>query len=65
LSARHNLELGGVAAPSSVEKKRIKALVERFPVLGKKADQQASTLFGGEQKLLEIARASFSTPSSC
>ena len=29
----------------------------RFPVLRRKADSQASTLSGGEQKMLEIARA--------
>ena len=30
--------------------------MDRFPVLRRKADRQASTLSGGEQKLLEIAR---------
>ena len=30
--------------------------MDRFPVLRRKADQQASTLSGGEQKMLEIAR---------
>jgi branched-chain amino acid transport system ATP-binding protein len=33
------------------------AAMARFPVLRRKADQQASTLSGGEQKILEIARA--------
>jgi branched-chain amino acid transport system ATP-binding protein len=32
------------------------ALMERFPVLRERADAQASTLSGGQQKLLEIAR---------
>jgi branched-chain amino acid transport system ATP-binding protein len=31
--------------------------MERFPVLRDKADAQASTLSGGQQKILEIARA--------
>jgi branched-chain amino acid transport system ATP-binding protein len=31
--------------------------MDRFPVLRRKAGQQASTLSGGEQKILEIARA--------
>ena len=31
--------------------------MERFPVLRQKADAQASTLSGGEQKMLEIGRA--------
>ena len=45
MSVRHNLELGAVAAA-----------LARFPALAKKAESQASTLSGGEQKQLEIAR---------
>ncbi|MGK9232033.1 ABC transporter ATP-binding protein [Inquilinus limosus] len=58
LSVRHNLELGGVAAGGLADlPDRIEAAMDRFPVLRRKADRQASTLSGGEQKLLEIARA--------
>lgn len=58
LSVRHNIELGGVAAGSSIGDlpARIEAALDRFPVLRRKADHQASTLSGGEQKQLEIAR---------
>lgn len=57
LSVRHNLELGGIAAPPSIDlEARIEAAMARFPMLRRKADRQASTLSGGEQKLLEIAR---------
>ena len=57
LSVLHNLELGGVAAPSGFDLgPRIEAAMDRFPVLRRKARQQASTLSGGEQKMLEIAR---------
>jgi branched-chain amino acid transport system ATP-binding protein len=35
---------------------RIESLMDRFPMLRRKAGAQASTLSGGEQKLLEIAR---------
>jgi branched-chain amino acid transport system ATP-binding protein len=57
LSVLHNLELGGVAAPKGVDlQARLQAAMERFPVLRRKANQQASTLSGGEQKMLEIAR---------
>lgn len=56
LSVRHNLELGGVAANPANLSARIEASMARFPVLARKADAQASTLSGGEQKLLEIAR---------
>jgi branched-chain amino acid transport system ATP-binding protein len=58
LSVRHNIELGGVAAETSVDvERRLAAALDRFPVLGAKADRQASTLSGGEQKMLEIARS--------
>jgi branched-chain amino acid transport system ATP-binding protein len=58
LSVRHNLDLGGVAAaPGADFAARIEAMLGRFPVLRKKADRQASTLSGGEQKQLEIARS--------
>ncbi len=56
LSVRHNLELGGVATKTHDVAARVEAAMDRFPVLRRKADRQASTLSGGEQKLLEIAR---------
>ena len=58
LSVRHNLELGAVMATAGFDLAgRMDAAMDRFPVLRRKADQQASTLSGGEQKMLEIARA--------
>jgi branched-chain amino acid transport system ATP-binding protein len=58
LSVRHNLELGAVMAPAGFDLAgRMDAAMDRFPVLRRKAAQQASTLSGGEQKILEIARA--------
>ncbi len=58
LSVRHNIELGAVAAGASIKDmpQRIEKALDRFPVLRKKANQQASTLSGGEQKQLEIVR---------
>src|SRR3954468_16467916 len=58
LSVRHNIELGAVAAVRDITDlpARIEAALDRFPVLRKKAAQQASTLSGGEQKQLEVAR---------
>jgi branched-chain amino acid transport system ATP-binding protein len=57
LSVLHNLEFGGVAAPKRFDlRPRIEAAMDRFPVLRRKAREQASTLSGGEQKMLEIAR---------
>lgn len=58
LTVRHNLELGAVAAGPEIRDMpaRIEAALDRFPILRKKADQQASTLSGGQQKQLEIMR---------
>jgi len=57
LSVRHNLELGGVAAGQGINlPERVEAMMQRFPMLRDKANAQASTLSGGQQKLLEIAR---------
>jgi len=57
LSVRHNLELGGVAlADRSGLAARMDAMMARFPVIREKADAQASTLSGGQQKMLEVAR---------
>lgn len=57
LSVRHNLELGGVAlSDHSRLSDRLESIMQRFPMLKEKANAQASTLSGGQQKLLEVAR---------
>ena len=53
LSVLHNLELGTTARNAAA---RIADVMDRFPMLREKAGAQASTLSGGQQKLLEIAR---------
>jgi branched-chain amino acid transport system ATP-binding protein len=64
LSVRHNIELGGMAMKNSRDlSRRLDAALDRFPVLRRKADAQASTLSGGEQKLLEIARGLLLEPA--
>jgi branched-chain amino acid transport system ATP-binding protein len=58
LSVRHNLELGATAAAAGVDvAARIGSVMDRFPMLRERAGAQASTLSGGQQKLLEIARS--------
>ncbi|MCK1357521.1 ABC transporter ATP-binding protein [Bradyrhizobium sp. 199] len=58
LSVHHNIELGGVAAGKGLDLPgRIEAALDLFPALRRKSTQQASTLSGGEQKQLEIARS--------
>lgn len=64
MTVRANLELGGVTLKDlSLTRKRVASIAfELFPVLHKKADMQAGTLSGGEQKMLEIARAMLLEP---
>ena len=63
LSVKHNLELGGVAlADRSGLAARMDEMMTRFPMLREKADVQASTLSGGQQKLLEVARGLLLNP---
>jgi len=63
LSVRHNLEFGAVMAPDGFDlDAAMSAAMDRFPVLHRKAGMQASTLSGGEQKMLEIARALLLAP---
>ncbi len=57
LSVRHNLELGGVALSDQASlPDRLDKIMQRFPMLKEKVDVQASTLSGGQQKMLEVAR---------
>ncbi len=57
LSVHHNVELGGVALSDQAGLAgRVDAIMKRFPMLDDKADAQASTLSGGQQKMLEVAR---------
>jgi branched-chain amino acid transport system ATP-binding protein len=64
LSVRHNLELGGVSLPDQASLAgRLDAVIERFPMLKQKANAQGSTLSGGQQKLLEVARGLLLDPT--
>jgi branched-chain amino acid transport system ATP-binding protein len=57
LSVRYNLELGGVALSNHASlAARMDNIMQRFPALREKASAQASTLSGGQQKMLEVAR---------
>ena len=64
MSVRSNLELGGVSLGDlSLTRERIERVAfEQFPILREKADDQAGTLSGGEQKMLEVGRAMLLEP---
>ena len=57
LSVRHNLELGGITLPRGLLPDRIEEVLQRFPRIRERLDNQASTMSGGEQKQLEVGRA--------
>jgi branched-chain amino acid transport system ATP-binding protein len=57
LSVRHNLELGGITLPRGELPSRIEEVLQRFPRIRERIDNQASTMSGGEQKQLEVGRA--------
>jgi len=57
LTVEENLELGGVTLRSSLRRSRMEPVWEHFPRLYERRARQASTLSGGEQKMLEIGRA--------
>ncbi len=57
LSVLHNLELGGITLPRAELPARIEEVLQRFPRIRQRTQNQASTLSGGEQKQLEVGRA--------
>lgn len=63
LSVRENLEMGAFLRKdrSNIEED-IQAVYDRFPVLGERQKQDASTLSGGEQQMLAMGRALMSKP---
>lgn len=63
LSVRENLEMGAFLRKDRANiEEDIQAVYDRFPVLGERQKQDASTLSGGEQQMLAIGRALMSKP---
>jgi len=58
LTVQENLELGGISLGNwDLVRERMERVMDRFPILRERARQQASTLSGGELKMLEVGRA--------
>ena len=63
LSVRENLEMGAFLRKDRANiEADIQAVYDRFPVLGERQRQDASTLSGGEQQMLAMGRALMSKP---
>ncbi|MDE1569844.1 ABC transporter ATP-binding protein [Aquabacter sp. L1I39] len=64
LTVRENLQLGLVAAGGRIdERAAIDEIAESFPRLKERLNQQGTTMSGGEQQMLAIARAMIAKPS--
>jgi branched-chain amino acid transport system ATP-binding protein len=62
-TVRDNLLLGAyVERDRSKRAERLEAALAAFPILGERLGQRASTLSGGEQQMLAIARGTMSGP---
>ncbi len=63
MTVRENLEMGSMTKRSRKERnENLERVMEMFPVLRERKDQLASTLSGGEQQMLAIARGLMAKP---
>jgi ABC-type branched-subunit amino acid transport system ATPase component len=64
LTVRENLEMGGYLLDRTTMLRRIDEVITIFPVLARLVKRKAHQLSGGERKMLAIARALMSSPST-
>lgn len=62
LSVRENLEIGDYLRPGAEKRWTIERIFDTYPMLAELADQDGSTLSGGQQQMLAVARSLMSQP---
>jgi branched-chain amino acid transport system ATP-binding protein len=63
LTVRENLRLGLIAGRERhLERERIAEIAKTFPRLAERMEQEASSMSGGEQQMLAVARAMMARP---
>lgn len=62
LTVMENLEVGGFGVHSKEVKRRIADVLEIFPILKDRLNQEAGKMSGGEQQMLALARAMVPKP---
>lgn len=63
MTVMENLLVGGYILPRTKVSIQLETIFELFPILKERKGQQASTLSGGEQQMMAIARALMAAPS--
>jgi len=62
MTVRENLEMGAFIRTDKNLEGDIESILDRFPVLRERQNEMAGNLSGGQQKIMEIARASLLYP---
>lgn len=65
MSVLENLKMGAYARSDAQQNADLLEMLEMFPILRERADQDAGKMSGGEQEMLAIARALMARPKLC
>jgi branched-chain amino acid transport system ATP-binding protein len=65
MSVLENLKMGAYARSDAQQNADLEEMLNMFPILRQRADQEAGKMSGGEQEMLAIARALMSRPKLC
>ena len=64
LTVRENVELGAfLVSDAELVRKRLAEVTEQFPIVGERARDRAGQLSGGQQRMVELARALMLDPA--